>query len=134
VRIETSKVFSARLKRLASISSPAVRSVSARSGYVFSLRLVSFAVCRPLACELGAGSSVILRGKHWAAEAQPDTTVGPYEVTADRPLNSALPQLVNNKSVASEGVAIMGGAWVSGNTLRRDNRPADHVRALRIQR
>ena len=64
--------------------------------------------------------------------AQPDTTVGLYRVNADRPLNSALPQLVNNKSVAPEGVARTGGAWVSGNTLRRHNRPADHYQHDRI--
>ena len=89
-------------------------------------------VCRPLACELGTGSSAIRRGKHGAAGGSARPTVGLYGVNADRRLNSALPQLVNNKSVAPEGVAITGGAWVSGNTLRRDNRPADHYQRDRI--
>jgi hypothetical protein len=48
------------------------------------------------------------------------------ELERDRRLNPALPQLVNNKSVRSEGVARTGGAWVRGNTLRHDSRPADH--------
>jgi len=124
--LKPSKVFSAASVEFITGGKVGQRKVGLR--FLPSLGLV----CRPLACELGTGSSVIRRGKHGAAGGSARPTVGLYGVNADRRLNSALPQLVNNESVAPKGVARTGGAWVSGNTLRRDNRPADHYQHDRI--